>query len=140
MSDAQQNKLDIGIRMLVVGLLAWALPGAGHIFIKEFKRGLIIFVAIVTTFLVGLYIGSIAVIDPAHAKPWYMAQILASPAVAFIGKATVQGEYAVFGKPAEIGQIYTTVAGLLNLLCIVSAVYMAYCGRGEMIGKEESND
>jgi len=26
---------------------------------------------------------------------------------------------------------------MLNLLCIVSAVYMAYCGRGEIIGDEE---
>jgi len=26
---------------------------------------------------------------------------------------------------------------MLNLLCILSAVYMAHCGRGEIIGEEE---
>ena len=50
---------------------------------------------------------------------------------------TSSGQYTSYGKPFDIGQIYTTVAGMLNLLCILSAVYMAHCGRGEIIGEEE---
>jgi len=34
--------------------------------------------------------------------------------------------YLVFGRAGEIGQIYTSVAGLLNLLCIVNAIYVAH--------------
>ena len=34
--------------------------------------------------------------------------------------------YPVHGWPNEIGQIYTMTSGLLNLLCIVNAVYLAY--------------
>ena len=49
-----------------------------------------------------------------------------SPAVFFLGRLSVTGDYPVFGRPNEIGQIYTSIAGLLNLLCIVNAVYLAH--------------
>ena len=72
-----------------------------------------------------------------------MGQMMASPFVGIIGNITQQaqqGTYDSFGKPFEIGQIYTTVAGMLNLLCIISAVYMSYSGRGEIIGTEEEEN
>lgn len=134
---AQRNRTDYTLLLVIVGLLAWVIPGAGHMFIKERKRGIVIFLTVTITFLIGLYIGSIGVVDAVTARPWYLAQILVSPAVMFLAKVTATGQYLSYGKPFEIGQIYTCTAGLLNLLCIISAVYMAYIGRGEMIGTEE---
>lgn len=133
----KDSKIDHGLWLVIVGLLAWAVPGAGHFLIKEKSRAVIIFVTITATFLAGIYIGSIGVIDSVGAKPWYAAQIMTSPAVAIISRITSSGQYPSYGKPFDIGQIYTTVAGMLNLLCILSAVYMAHCGRGEIIGEEE---
>ncbi len=135
-----KNKFDHTIFLIVVGLLAWAVPGAGHFAVKERKRAVIIFVTITATFLVGLYVGSIGVIDSVGARPWYMAQIMTSPAVGVIANITSSGQYECYGRPADVGQIYTCIAGLLNLLCIISAVYMAYAGRGEIIGHEEEED
>ena len=112
--------------LLVVGLLAWLVPGAGHFVVKEKKRSLIIFATIILTFCVGIYVGSIGVIDPVNAAPWYAAQIMNSPIVAVLGHLTASGAYPVYGRPNEIGQIYTSIAGLLNLLCIVNAVYLAH--------------
>ena len=109
-----------------MGLAGWLIPGAGHLILKEKARAVIIFTAIVLTFAIGVYLGSIAVVNPVTGKLAYAAQIMNSPMVAMIGRVTKQGEYAVFGKPNEIGQIYTSIAGLLNLLCIVNAVYMAH--------------
>jgi hypothetical protein len=141
---AVQKKIDHGLLLAVVGLAAWAVPGAGHFLIKERGRAAIIFVTITAIFLTGIYVGSIGVIDPVGAKPWYMAQMLTSPAVGMVGHVTRtsmteagQRRYVSYGRPNDIGQIYTSVAGLLNMLCVLSAVYMAYCGRGEMIGEEE---
>ncbi|GAJ06665.1 unnamed protein product [marine sediment metagenome] len=54
--------------------------------------------------------------------------------VAFLGRLTAGAAYPVYGWPYEIGQIYTTTAGLLNLLCIVNAVYLAYLRRTETAG------
>ena len=89
------------------------------------------------TFLVGLYVGSIAVIDSVGDWPWYLAQIMASPLVGILAQITKSGDFVSFGKCNDVGQIYTSIAGLLNLLCIISAVYMAHAGRGEIIGEEE---
>ncbi len=134
---AKQSKIDHGLFLAIVGLVAWAIPGAGHFAIKERKRAVIIFVTITLTFLIGLYVGSIAVVDSVGAWPWYIAQMMTSPAVGILAHITKTGQYVSYGKPYDIGQIYTTVAGMLNLLCILSAVYMAHCGRGEIIGEEE---
>jgi hypothetical protein len=115
--------------LLTVGLMGWFVPGAGHLMINEKKHAIIIFVTIAFTFVIGLYIGSIGVINPVGAKPWYVAQIMNSPAVAAIGQMARTGDYPVYGRPNEIGQIYTSIAGLLNLLCIVNAVYWAHLRR-----------
>jgi hypothetical protein len=116
---------------LTVGLTAWLVPGAGYFILNEKKRAVIVFITIVLTFCTGLYIGSIGVIDPVAAKPWYAAQILNSPMVAFLGHITAKGDYPVYARPSEIGQIYTSVAGLLNLLCILNAVYLAHLQQGQ---------
>ncbi|MHC4616127.1 MAG: DUF6677 family protein [Planctomycetota bacterium] len=131
--DRSSKKNDFPF-LLVVGLTAWIIPGAGHLLLKEKRRSIIIFTTIVLTFCVGIYVGSIGVIDPVRAMPWYVAQIMNSPLVAVLGHLTRGGAYRVYGWPNEIGQIYTSTAGLLNLLCIVNAVYMAYVRGTETAG------
>jgi hypothetical protein len=120
----RSSKIDV-LPLVLVGLLAWFLPGAGHWLLKEKKRAVIIFITILALFTLGLYIGSIGVIDPVGERLWYTAQILNSPLVAFLGQITIAGTYESYGKPNEIGQIYTGIAGMLNLLCIINAVYLA---------------
>ena len=124
----KRSKENNVVFLIIVGLLAWVVPGAGHYMLKEKKRSIIIFATIVLTFLIGLYVGSIGVINPVDTKAWYLAQIMNSPIVAALGHltATAPEKYRVFGKPNEIGQIYTGIAGLLNLLCIINAVYLAH--------------
>ncbi|MEJ2649292.1 MAG: hypothetical protein P8016_12910 [Sedimentisphaerales bacterium] len=124
MSSQTTNKHIVFL--VIVGLLGWLVPGAGHLAINKKKHALIIFFTIVITFGIGVYAGSIAVIDPLGSKPWFAAQLMNSPAVAIIGYFSEAGRYYVYGRPAEIGQIYTSITGLLNLLCIVNAVYWAH--------------
>lgn len=123
---SEQNRLMF---VAAVGLVGWLIPGGGYFLLGENRRGTIILATIALTFAVGAYIGSIGVVDPVGEKLWYLAQILSSPAVAAIGHLTAGGGYLVYGRCAEVGQIYTSIAGLLNLLCIVNAVYLAYAGK-----------
>ena len=113
--------------MLVVGLLSWLVPGGGHFVLMERRRSIIIFVTVCLTFCIGIYIGSIGVVNLFGTTPWYVvgAQIMNSPMVLLLGRFNTAGTYPVYGWPNEIGQIYTSTAGLLNFLCIVNAVYLA---------------
>ncbi len=132
---AQLSKENHVLFLLIVGLMGWLIPGGGHFLLKEQKRAIIIFTTIVLTFCAGIYVGSIGVIDPVGAKPWYAAQILNSPMVAVLGHLAAGGTFPVYGKPNEIGQIYTSIAGLLNLLCVINAVYLAHLRRTEPAGE-----
>jgi hypothetical protein len=123
---AQTWKDNHTLFLIIVGAAAWLVPGGGHFLLNEKRRATIICVTVVLMFLVGLYVGSLGVIDPIGAKPWYAAQLMNSPAVFWLGRLGASGAYPVYGRPNEIGQIYTSIAGLLNLLCIVNAVYMAH--------------
>jgi hypothetical protein len=123
---AQSWKDNHALYLITTGLLAWLVPGAGHYLLHEHRRAVVICVAIVLTFLTGLYVGSVGVIDPVGAKPWYVAQIMNSPVVFLLGRISATTDFPVYGRPNEIGQIYTSIAGLLNLLCIVNAIYLAH--------------
>ena len=140
MKTDERSNLDQGIWLIVVGLAGWIIPGAGHFLIHERKRAAIIFATITSLFLAGLFIGSIGIIDPVGARIWYIAQMLFSPVVGVLAKISQAGEYSCYGRPQDTGLIYTGIAGLLNLLSIISAVYMAYCGRGQLIGHEEEEE
>jgi hypothetical protein len=122
----QSWKDNHALFLLIVGLLAWLVPGGGHYVLNKRRRAAVISVSIILTFLIGLYVGSVGVIDPVGAKPWYVAQIMNSPVVFLLGRVSATGNFPVYGRPNEIGQIYTSIAGLLNLLCIVNAVYLAH--------------
>ncbi len=131
---ASRSKEDNILYLLVVGLFGWFVPGGGHLMIGKNKHAIIIFVTIVLTFGIGLYIGSVGVINYVNAKPWFLAQLMNSPAVIALAQISKTGGYSVYARPNEIGQIYTSVAGLLNLLCIVNAVYWAHLRRMETVG------
>ena len=120
--------------LLIVGLSAWIIPGAGYFLLRENKRAAIIFVTIVLTFCTGLYVGSIGVVDPVGAKLWYVTQIMTSPLVAGLGYLAAGGHFPVYGRPSEVGQIYTSIAGLLNLLCIVNSIHLGYLHSTETAG------
>ena len=113
--------------LLSAAAFGWLIPGAGHLFIKEKTRAIIIFITVTLTFCTGIYIGSIGVIDSVGQTPWYVyfAQVMTCPLVIALGHYTAGGGFPAFGWPNEFGQIYTSTAGLLNLLCIINAVYLA---------------
>lgn len=128
------SKEKYSLFLVIVALSSWLIPGAGYLLLKEGKRAVIVFATIVLTFCAGLYIGSIGIVDPVEAWWWFVAQVMSSPMVFVLGYHTAAGGYPVYGRPNEIGQVYTSIAGLLNLLCIVNAVYLAHMHTVESSG------
>jgi hypothetical protein len=100
------NDKDKGlIRVASVGLLAWAVPGGGYWALGDRPRAMVVGLTILATFAVGLYVGSVGVVDSVDARYWYAAQVMTSPAVFLLGRYASSGDFTVYGRPYEIGQI-----------------------------------
>ena len=118
-------------------VLAWICPGLGHIAMGDFRRGLILCVTICGLFISGLLIGGIGVLDYKLNRAWFFGQMFNGPAVvlavvrdktmlaqpraqvgsdAYLGIPDDPNTYEPsFGRPNEIGILFTALAGLLNL-------------------------
>ena len=68
-STALEDAIEIELRQPVIAaLLAWALPGLGHVYQGRTGKGLLFFVCVLGTFFYGLYLGGGKVVYAA--VPW----------------------------------------------------------------------
>ncbi len=115
---------------------AWLLPGLGHYFLGERRRGLILACSIGAVWLGGLVIGGTSVINRKEHPAWFVGQMLAAPSILI----DLGGQFGAqrhpdsspdnapafepsFGHMYEQGILYTALAGLLNLLAISDVAY-----------------
>jgi ABC-type xylose transport system permease subunit len=120
-------------RMPIVGLLAWLVPGLGHIYLGYRSRGLVFLVTITATFWTGVAIGGVqGTVAPRARTLWFVAQLFtAGNALAAYGvhyyvdpvsARSPKQSVAAHWASAEIGVHYAGVAGLLNLLVIFDVI------------------
>ena len=128
--------------VLTSAILAWLIPGLGHIFLGHKVRGVIFLVVITLTFWTGVAVGGVKCVDP-H-KPvqqrstalqqrgrarswWFFAQIMNggyAVATHAVGVRVERASYLSWPS-GDIASVYTGVAGLLNLLIILDALVRA---------------
>jgi TM2 domain-containing membrane protein YozV len=142
-------KVDLKNRHLAL-ILAWMVPGLGHFYQGRTGKGLLYAVSILSLFLVGLAMGDWKIVYWRWVNPTtnteafcfnylgqFWAGLIALPTLHYQGhdptlggflsepaQNVINGLYPSLGKFIEIGTLYTTVAGLLNIL----AMYDAYEG------------
>ncbi|KAA0213196.1 MAG: hypothetical protein DYG94_14260 [Leptolyngbya sp. PLA3] len=61
------------------GILALLLPGAGHLYLRQTRRGVLAGVGVLGLFLGGLLIGGIDVVDRKEDRWWFLGQALVGP-------------------------------------------------------------
>lgn len=117
---------------------AWVLPGFGHVLIGERQRGIIVGVTILLLFFAGVLVGGIDVIDRRNDTLWYAGQVLIGPLAIGIDQlhSALDADgpphppspgydppYEVsVGRVNELGTLYCTLAGVLNLLVILDVI------------------
>lgn len=123
----------------LVALAGWMLPGAGYWLVGQRARALTVGITILALFFLGVLIAGVRVVEapPAvglvMARPWFIGQALAGPIsliCAWISSELSTGRYALVvahARVAEIGTLYTAVAGMLNLMAIIDAACRAAC-------------
>jgi TM2 domain-containing membrane protein YozV len=59
----------------LAGVLAWIIPGAGHICIGRPVRGIILCLTIAATFWAGVAMGGVMTVDPENEHWWFIADL-----------------------------------------------------------------
>ena len=71
---AKQTKLHSGTALIVL-VLAWLIPGAGHVYIGKTVRGIIIFLTVGVTFWAGVAAGGVMTVDKRAEHWWFVAEM-----------------------------------------------------------------
>jgi hypothetical protein len=118
---------SVSLMAVVAPVVGWLIPGAGHMIQKRWIRGALLFVSIVTLFLLGLAMqGRIY-----KANGGDILDILG-----FVGNVGAGGLYivtlamdwgqgAIAFATADYGTKFMIVAGLLNFISIADAYHIA---------------
>jgi hypothetical protein len=106
---------------------AWAIPGAGHLWLGRQQKGLVFLIALPLMFAFGLWLEG-------RLFPFELAQPLVALAAFadigigipyFIAKAMGAGDGRVVAASYEYGNAFLIVAGLLNMLVVLDAFDIA---------------
>jgi len=111
-------------------VLAWVVPGAGNLVLGRWRKALLYFVLIVSTFVAGWLISDCGNVYFESGRWHVLLQMGAGLVTFIIGLVTSilgLGRHAADPKVTvmrffEIGTLYTMVAGLLNVLVVMDAV------------------
>lgn len=107
---------------VLAAVLAWAVPGAGHLVLGRWQKGLLYFVSIVGTFVAGWLISGCGNVYFQSGRWHVLLQVgagLVTFVIGFCSKA-VEPKLTVMNF-FEVGTLYTMVAGLLNVLVVMDA-------------------
>ncbi len=135
---------------LIAGVLAWLVPGLGHLYQGRTAKGVLFMVCILSTFFTGLALSDgravyASWVDWDRRLYYYACQVgVGAPALPALLQAYLvrEGKDPILGgmmaPPAspmelnewhralhhyfELGTVYTMIAGLLNILAIYDAV------------------
>ncbi len=116
------------MRYILAAILSWLVPGAGHWYIGDRVRGIILFITVTLTFWVGIYIGGVVSTVNVHTNSaWFLAQIFLG-GYTFLTWVLSHSSFAMpcYGKTLDLAVIYTGIAGLLNFLIILDAAARAF--------------
>lgn len=113
--------------LVLLCVAAWAIPGAGHLWLGRRAKGLVLLLALPLMFAIGLAIEG-RLFPFATSEPLVGLAALADVGIGLVYfAATASGYGAGDGRAVtyEYGNAFLIVAGLLNLLVVIDAYDIA---------------
>ncbi|HZC24399.1 MAG TPA: DUF6677 family protein [Candidatus Binatia bacterium] len=118
---------SIGIMTVLAPAIGWLIPGAGHMMQKRWIRGLLLFVSIVSLFLLGLAMqGRIYKANGGDILDMlgFVGDVGAG-GLYILTLANDWGQGAIAFATADYGTKFMIVAGLLNFIAVADAYHIA---------------
>ncbi|MDA1092770.1 MAG: hypothetical protein O3A25_05815 [Acidobacteria bacterium] len=125
-ADATAPAPDGG-RALAALALAWAIPGAGHLWLGRRQKGVVFLCALPVMFGLGLWLeGALAPFDATQPLLFLAAcAALGNGALYLLASVAGWGEGRVVAATFEYGNTFLIVSGLLNMLIALDAYDVA---------------
>jgi len=127
MREKAADRAQSGVSPYLVGVMAWVVPGLGHLWLGRRQKGLIFLVALVGMFACGLWLRG-------RIFPFQLAEpLVALMAFADLGMGLpylIAKTLGVAGGEVvaityDYGNAFIIVAGLLNMLVVLDAFDIA---------------
>lgn len=112
---------------VVAPLVGWLVPGAGHILLKRYVRGLLLFISVVAMFVIGLGMNG-RIYKPNGGDILDMLGFvgdIGTGALYFLARIMNWGDVMAANAAADYGKTFVIVAGLLNFIAAADAHHIA---------------
>ena len=124
---AKATPTPTGPSPMLVCAAAWAVPGAGHVWLGRHRTGGLLAATLLAMFLVGLALEG-ELFGPVLGQPLVTLSALADVGIGvvyFLARAVGAGGGRVVAATYEFGNTFLVVAGLLNALVVLDAYDIA---------------
>jgi hypothetical protein len=122
-----KSAANSGVSPAVVLLAGWLVPGAGHLLLGKWVRGVLLMASVIGMFAIGIALQG-KLYSPNTGEPLDMlgfAGDLGSGLLYLVGRLLGWGQAPVLVAVADYGTKFIEVAGLLNLVAAVDAHSLA---------------
>jgi hypothetical protein len=112
---------------VVAPMVGWLIPGAGHILLKRYVRGLLLLVSVVAMFAIGLGMHG-RIYKPNSGDILDILGFVGdvgSGVLYFLARIMAWGDNLAANAAADYGKTFLIVAGLLNFIAAADAHHIA---------------
>jgi hypothetical protein len=125
--NAASERTATSVHPVAICAAAWAVPGAGHVWLGRRQKGLVLFGTVTLMFVVGIWLEG-RIFPFQWADPLVGLAALADLGIGIpyvVAKAMGTGAGRVVAVTYEYGNTFIIVAGLLNMLVVLDAFDIA---------------
>lgn len=124
---AQTPEYPLTNEAIIAPILGWIIPGAGHIYLKRYVRGLLLLISVFAMFFIGLAMNG-RIYKPNGGDVLDILGFVGDVGAGglyFLARIMDWGNLLAANAAADYGKTFIIVAGLLNFIAAADAHHIA---------------